>query len=172
MDGDDFHFNHTPDGFTAYRRWFVYAVLAASHGVDTWNVEVKKIDGNKFRITFVVSSSSWGLVGIPTASGNDMQILGIPTNVAMQMGTSTHDTFFSRLDYLLGKSETWVDCKLAKHRLSTNITTGYSDFMCNVTIQDQLPNNFPMSEVDRIFSASNDQIKKKRYLKSRNLKQE
>jgi hypothetical protein len=80
----------------ATRKWFVYAVLAAVAGESRWTVRALP-EGDGVVVTVdVVTTSTGALFG--------------PTQTHPPAGPAVYELFWARLDYLLGRSTTWVTC--------------------------------------------------------------
>lgn len=124
-DGNDFAFTYSQDGMTAQRHWSFYFVLAAGFGTDTWNIKTVQ-DGAVTKVSVDVSTTSSQALGA-TMVGN----IG---------GTAIYDVFWSRMDYLLGKSDHWMTCEESNRRIKDGTVWGPNDPLCDsVTVNDDVP---------------------------------
>lgn len=145
-DGDDFIVAHQENSMNASRPWTVYLVLAASFGVDSWNVEARS-DGEKTLASVFVSQSNGAAMPMPTTQANTYSVgggsgMGIPIR-----GTAIYDVFWARMDWLLGKRKDWMTCKEADERVKANIVWGENHALCNkFNIKDIAP-----TENDRLI---------------------
>lgn len=165
-DGDDFKFFHTEDGFIAKRIWFIYAVLAAEQGTDTWKFSVKKNEKGINVATFYVTRTSGTISGTVTGSG-DTTTMTLPSQDDIIQGTAIYEIFWNRMDYVLGMSTSWPDCNLYKKKITENKVTGELTQICDsVTLDDKLPMNLNDEELIRIFK--NDKFKIRDYKRKQN----
>lgn len=110
-DGDDFSFSYTPNQLAAVRKWMFFALIAYAEGSDHWQVSVTdSSDQNQaleVRVSLrEISSSSSLVVGGPTV------FMGPAFGQENFVNTPyIYRLFWSRLDYLLGVSDSWYSCK-------------------------------------------------------------
>lgn len=98
-DGSDYSLSYTEKGLQAIRRYQVYLVLNVLSGNFVWNVDTE-------------DTPAGTLVKI-SAEGRSGHLLA-PT-IAYPINTpGSYDLFWSRLDFLLGKSDQWVSCRIAR----------------------------------------------------------
>lgn len=137
-DGNDFSIIHTEDGVYATRNWLVYMVLAAASGTDYWKLTVAPTD-NGVRATVRVNTQSQSIVPMPTTS--DAMTAGTtPMSGRPVEGTAVYDLFWNRMDYLLGKSPTWMTCKMAKEKIEKGEVWGTIEPLCNAfNVKDDQP---------------------------------
>ena len=90
---DDYTFSYSDYGLIASR---TYGLI--DHGIDYWRVNVRPIDHNSVEISVNLEVRRPGVIimGSPPQSGATPQIYRL---------------FWSRMDYLLGKSDKWFSCK-------------------------------------------------------------
>lgn len=164
-DGEDFVFYHSEDGFTASRKWSVYFVIGAAAGTDIWNFQVNPAtDGWKAKIS--VSSNSGN------TSATAVGVVTTPNQSSEVQGNAVYSIFWSRLDYLLGKNEQWMDCRLASKKQSSGEYFGNDEALCN---SFNMANNYPLdlsdTEIERIFQtypvAKEDYLKKRRKIQAK-----
>lgn len=137
-DGQDFQFFHTEDSMVASRHWTVYVVLAAAMGVDTWTVRARKVDSGT-KVSAALNRSAGGILPMPT-TGGDMTAGGMPSMAGNVAGTAIYDIFWSRMDYLLGKTDRWMTCKDADARVQSKATWGNNEALCNsFNVKDAAP---------------------------------
>ena len=145
-DGDDVLVVHNEDGFVATRPWSIYMVLAASFGVDTWDVRVTT-DGPNAKIKVGVASQSQALMPMPTASGRDASVGTMPGGGATVNGTAIYDLFWARMAYLLGQRTTWMSCAESDERVKAGKVWGMNEALCNsFNVKDETPEG-PMVSV-------------------------
>lgn len=105
-DGKDVRFSYGPNSFVAQRDHLIYMVLAAAPGTFSYHVNAESVPGGtKVRMT-IANQSTAILPGavvpqIPTT---------VPSATDQVRMVEPYDLYFSRLDYLLGKSGEWVSC--------------------------------------------------------------
>lgn len=127
-DGNDFDIRHTESGITATRAWTAYAVIVAVSGTDYWDIRTDQIgDGVKVSVQVSTQTQSTG----PMQMGSTWMPVNSTTPGTPAYGVAIYDVFFSRLDYLLGKSGKWMTCKEADERVKTNATWGNNEALCN-----------------------------------------
>lgn len=132
-DGDDFDIQHTEEGLTASRRWLVYIVIGASAGVDYWTLTAKP-SGNGV-LAKINASTQYGNM-VPIGQG----VTTMPGHNAGIRGTSLYDTFWRRMDYMLGKSDKWTTCEDASKKRKAGETWGLDEALCNsFNMKDLLP---------------------------------
>lgn len=137
-DGQDFKFFHTEDSMVASRPWSVYLVLAASMGVDTWTIRAREVDSGT-KVSAALNTSMGSILPIPTTSG-DMTAGGMPSMAGNVPGTAIYDIFWSRMDYLLGKTDKWMTCKEADARVKSKVKWGTNEALCNsFNVKDAAP---------------------------------
>lgn len=161
-DGDDFQIGYKPNGFVATRNWFVYAVIAAAAGTDFWTLEVEEKD-KTLVASLYISTQAQGMSGY--AVGNSAGVVTGPVAGSPIQGTFSYDTFWRRLDFLLGKTTHWADCPSQRLRRDKKEIWGATEHICDpVTLNDDYPDSLSPEEVDRIFKGQDDRLKWK-YLK-------
>jgi hypothetical protein len=122
-DSRDFTFEYSKSGFSARRRFFIYAVIATAEGEDRW--------------TFAASENSEGASasvriiqrGTATAGRSTERFRDNQTMVG------SFRLFYARLDYLLGKRPDWVSCADAPKKLSLNPEAPGLQALCSITHQ-------------------------------------
>lgn len=142
-DGEDFKFQHKPEGFLAARRWFVYMILAAARGTDVWEIRAEDQADGAVKVYAFINSDSSGTSGalLPTTSGgmaagtvNSTHATGAPV-----LSASVYELFWARMDYLLGRRADWMTCKESNARVEANKVSGTNEPLCSVTTVDKLP---------------------------------
>ena len=135
LDDSDYQIKHSEDSLQAQRNWFVYMVIAAASGVDTWIIQATPTENGTKVVAqcatqgqSIVPMSTMGLNGqVGATAGTSPTLAGLVTSQAL------YDLFYARMDYLLGKSEKWVTCKEAK-----TMFHGITDPLC-ICADDLLP---------------------------------
>lgn len=149
-DKEDITFTHYQDGFKASRFWRVYAILAVSMGTDSWQFEVKE-ENNELVASLYISNLSGTSGGVPMPVGSPANVT-VPVVGNSVQGPALYEMFWSRLDYLTGRTTTWMDCGLAKSKIDKEETWGNIQPLCDsFTVEDELPNDLSDIEIDRIF---------------------
>jgi hypothetical protein len=98
-DPNDVEVRYVNDGFTAIRRYFIYAVLAASSGQEKWEFHV---DERAAAIEASLSISESGTVaGGSSFNHFDSAMSSVPL----------YRLFWKRMDYMLGRRPDWVTCE-------------------------------------------------------------
>jgi hypothetical protein len=122
-DPADTKLEYNRSGFTARRKFFIYAVIAAANGEDRW--------------TF---SASENLEGASAA----VRIIQRGTTVAGQASQNFRDNqtmigslrlFYARLDYMLGKRPDWITCSEAVAKLALPREAPGLQSLCSITHQ-------------------------------------
>lgn len=137
-DGDDFQITHTEEGISATRNWLAYLVIAAASGTDFWAIKATSIkDG--VRVSMQVNTQSQAVTPMAT-SGSNWTATTMPMSGSPVTGTAIYDVFWSRLDYLLGKTTQWMTCEAADERVRQKITWGNNEALCNgFNMKDEHP---------------------------------
>jgi len=129
-DGDDFVITYTDDGIQATRPWSMYMVISAMSGTDYWTVRATQA-GNAVRVAAQVNMQHQAITPMPTTSSGTWTAAVIPMSGSPVIGTAIYDVFWARMDYLLGKTDTWMTCEVADKRKSEGLTWGYNEPLCN-----------------------------------------
>ncbi|SCZ49047.1 hypothetical protein [Thiohalomonas denitrificans] len=98
-DGNDYEFSYTKNGITAGRFYNVYMVLAVDQGNIIWNIETFPTDDGVI-VEVIVENHKGGFLS--------------PTTTFAYNDPANYELYFKRLDYMLGISDTWLTCELAK----------------------------------------------------------
>jgi hypothetical protein len=146
-DGDDFAIAHREDGFSATRDWMAYLVITFVSGTDTWDLRARPIaDGT--RLTLSSASVSAATNAMIVAPGIAVPYSGPATGKVITT-PALYELFWARLDWMLGRRETWIDCPsvgefVAAHKLWGDITP-----LCNsFNVKDLRP-----TAADRVVKA-------------------
>lgn len=140
-DGGDFSFAYTDDELIATRRWMFYTGLANFDGTDTWRVKATRGPNGATKATVIVyrsSSDQTMVLTTPTPSYATTGTGGLPVSTPWD-----YRLFWLRMEFLLGNSSEWLDCKAASEKFSkeaptedTRVTT-----LCQfATVDDKPPN--------------------------------
>lgn len=144
-DGDDFSVVHSANELGATRQWLVYVVLAAVSGIDTWRVRAIEVPGG-VRVTTQVSTLSGAVTPMAT-TGSAWTATTMPQQGALIDGNGLYTLFYQRLDYLLGKSDTWPDCSVAYKWQEEKVVWGNIEPLCNsFNIEDAKPSEVASAE--------------------------
>lgn len=129
-DGDDYSFSHTENSINASRKWMAYFIIGAASGVDYWTVTVEPNDG-KIKTTVLVTTKSETVAATGTTDGG-YAATTLPSSGGQQFqGNAIYDVFWSRMDFLLGKTDTWMTCQASNQRVKQKIVWGSNEALCN-----------------------------------------
>lgn len=104
-DPRNFQFENSFNGFTGYRKYFIYAVIAASQGTDKWIFDTQ-VSGGGVR-ALVTASDSGEAVSSNTRTRYSERLASVPL----------YRLFWSRVDYVLGRRPDWITCDEAQAAL-------------------------------------------------------
>lgn len=142
LDDHDYQLAHSENSLQAQRNWFIYVILAAASGVDTWIIQATPVDGGT-KVVAQCATQGQNIMPMGTMGVNgQMGATAATTPVMAGMSTSQalYDLFYSRLDYLLGKSKVWVSCRDAN-----KLYPGNNDQLCTCA-DDSPPDGTPRKE--------------------------
>lgn len=139
----DFTFDYPPHQLIGDRKWSVFLVIAATSGSDHWRLTTRDVpDGVELTVEISRQIGMMGpqpTVGVagPGAGGMGMGVGSTTLPGESVQGEFPYQLFWSRLDYLLGKSQTWTTCKQAE---AAWVGRKYnSDVLCAVHTDDNAP---------------------------------
>lgn len=138
-DGDDFIVIQSPyDGrLYAKRNWHLYLVLAWLKGIDYWLLTATSSEKG---VKATVQANRKWLESYDSHDYSKMvSMQGEPIN-----DTAIYDIFWARIDYLLGKRQDWMTCKISDDRNKQKIVWGDNDALCNSA---NMKDNSPISDV-------------------------
>jgi hypothetical protein len=122
-DGSDFTFERSVAGdLRAVRSFWFFTVLEAGSGYDTWNLRV-----NPGGVVIVEVDRHAVSGPIP------IMVTGPLDSPAM------FDLFWSRMDYLLGRSTAWRTCPEQRRHIAAKQIAGSLEGLCEFTITDHSP---------------------------------
>lgn len=121
-DGEDFTFGYADNEITATRSYMVFVVINYVDGRDRWRVAVEPIDENSLEVSVNLA------VSISTLGFYDTININTPY---------IYRLFWSRMDYLLGKSDKWFSCKDWKATHGVGLTEMGTP--CNALAKDAIP---------------------------------
>jgi len=141
---DDYQISYGKNGCIAYRNWCLYLVFAAAFGKDYWYILVNE-NMNETKVTIREVTQSTAFVGTATGNGG-AQITTFPSminpdiidEIELKTRDAMYTLFFKRLDFLLGMSNEWLDCKKARQYMRDNNIKGNLDPFC-VVASDRKP---------------------------------
>lgn len=146
-DGNDFMVAHSDEGFVASRNWSVYLVLAASFGTDVWQLRAAEYGPAGTKVSVSVSTQV-GAVGGVAAGPGAAAPMTTPAAGGAVNGPAVYEVFWARMDYLLGRSPVWMDCRAANHQVSTGVVWGDNSALCNsFNIKDDVPEGAALMRV-------------------------
>ncbi len=158
-DRSDFEIAHTDEGFTATRSWTIYLVLSGAVGTDIWSVKATESEGFT-DVSVSVYQQSSTLAATPTSSGSSASITTVPSGSVPIVNPALYYLFWSRMDYLLGKSEQWITCTEADEVLERAGAWGDYSVLCNgFNIEDTNPetgiSSYEEKKNEKLKKASN-----------------
>lgn len=106
-DPDDWEFRYTAEGFTGLRRYFVYAVLASASGREKWEFNTELANPSTIKASISVSEA-----GVSSGGYSSRPYEGSMSSIPL------YRLFWSRVDYVLGRSQTWTTCQEALDALA------------------------------------------------------
>jgi len=122
-DPGDVAFDYGLGGFTADRKFLVYAVLAAAEGEDRWTFRAAETrDGVRASVGLVERARVHGAGPARTVRAKS-QVVG------------TYRLFYARLDYVLGRRADWVSCQAAPQALGLDAGSPGTGPLCGLTVQ-------------------------------------
>jgi hypothetical protein len=122
-DPGDVTFEYRVGGFTAERRFLVYAVLAAAEGEDRWTFNAgRNGTGVRASVALVERARVHGTGGARQVRANVQQI-------------GTFRLLYARIDYLLGRRADWVTCREAPQKLGLPPEAPGTGGLCGLTLQ-------------------------------------
>ncbi len=129
VDEADFKFSHNDEDIHAQRRWMQYAIIVANIGTDFWHVKATPIDGG-VRVMVQSSVQSQSITPTPT-TGVEWTAGTSPLQGEMINSPAMYALFFSRLDFLLGRTSTWTTCDKMHTRRESGLVRGSLRAMCD-----------------------------------------
>lgn len=138
-DGDDTTIAYPGEhAMVAQRTWLIYLVLAFTQGTHNWQIETEPSDSG-LDATAYVSIQSSAVSGAPTFGGG----VSTHTSPAMQNIVNTpavYGLFWARMDYLLGKNDSWPTCGDWNAKVKSGETYGHTEALClGANTDDLLP---------------------------------
>ncbi|MEC9292101.1 MAG: hypothetical protein VX730_06855 [Pseudomonadota bacterium] len=123
-DPKDTKFIHNKNGFLANRSWLWYAILTADSGIDKWEVHTEEQSNNSIKMTVTLNTGgvNYGDNSI-YAIGEGITFAGRKKMTQPELFQNRKDLyslFWKRMDYLLGKTQTWTTCEDFKNQLGLN----------------------------------------------------
>lgn len=137
----DFTFDY-PDGqLMATRHWLVYMLLAASMGTDYWKLTMEPIPSGT-RATLQISRAASAVsptpvVGLGGAVGTSVVSSAMPGRPIRY--PSAYELFWSRVEFLLGRSSDWVTCDEFESGKSV-ADKAEIYVLCSINTDDNSPN--------------------------------
>lgn len=122
-DPEDVEIRHTAAGFTALRKYFIYAVLAAATGREKWEFSVENAPGEQV-----------ATVSISEAGQTHGQYSSTPFENNMN-NIPLYRLFWKRVDYVLGRRPDWAYCayEIAAVRAAGQNPAGALSGLCGPT---------------------------------------
>ena len=155
----DYEIDHGKKSCIAHRNWLLYLVLAATSGKDYWYVSTHSENG-KIKVVVRSRTDTQDTYATPVGGSSGAQVTTISSmnnpDVINELELRNRDAvyylFFSRLDFLLGKSDVWLTCRDARWKARKIGHKGPIDTLClcatDKSPENAKPNNFPASWSD------------------------
>ncbi len=124
-DPRDMTFDYRVGGFSAKRRYFVYAGLAAADGEDRWSFSAGENEEEARSVVSMVDR-----LALRTVAGTGRGSL----NLKMR---GTFRLFYARMDYVLGRRKDWVTCAAAPQSLGLDAAEPGLAGLCGLTFQGE-----------------------------------
>lgn len=144
VDEDNFELYGAPSSvgsLVAKRNWSNYYLLAKDRGTDFWKLSTTPTDQG-IRASVEINRyymRSYGFESMmisPIALPNQW-VGGRPI-----LSNAIYDLFWARMDYLLGKREDWMTCKISDDRIKEKIVWGENDALCgSLYINERSPSD-------------------------------
>ncbi len=156
LDDVDYNVAHGKNSCIAHREWLVYLVIAATNGKDYWYVSTQDENG-KIKVTVRSRTDMQDTYATPVGGSTGAQVTTISSmnnpdvidELELRSRDSVYYLFFSRLDFLLGKSDVWLTCRDARWKTRKIGIKGPMDTLCRCATdkspENAKPNNFPIS---------------------------
>lgn len=138
----DYSIAYGEKGCIAHRPWTIYLILSITWGKDYWYISVnEKDDATTVRIREITEVNS--LAGTPTGGGgaqataiSSMTNPDIIDQNEMKNKEALYTIFFKRLDFFLGLTDEWIDCKKAKKYVKKYKLKGHIEPFCLLATDD------------------------------------
>ena len=148
-DESDLTIAHHRDGMVVSRNWLLYFVIGAAMGTDTWHITAKEKDG-KLNVHLAINRLEGSVTGVPGGAYTSPQTVTAPSMVNAINGPISYETYWKRMDFLLGRSETWYSCKDIEKDLKNEKSWGRDDPVCSVTLPFYAPKSVNKKEKERL----------------------
>ncbi|MEC8919239.1 MAG: hypothetical protein VX796_16715, partial [Pseudomonadota bacterium] len=120
----------------ARRSWTIYMVLAFSAGTHVWQIDTEP-SGSGVTARALVSNNSGTVTGMATGGGGAFASSG-PQMENVINTPAIYGLFWSRMDFLLGKSSYWPTCDDWGSKISQGDTYGNTEPLCLALNTDDL----------------------------------
>lgn len=135
-DRKDVTITHYENGLTANRSVFVYAIIAAVSGHYRWDVKVIETDEGTTATTYVYANLN-GHTAVVTGPNSVAPYTDSSNSGNALQSKEGYDLFWSRLDYLTGKSDKWISCEEMAELTNTS-AMGALEALC-INADDESP---------------------------------
>ena len=120
--GEYMKVSHTENGLTATRNWQYYAILQAEKGGDYWTFKVEPLPTSIKATVQLTSKREFYAYGILPAHAKDSSV----------EGTAIYDVFWSRIDYMLGRTPEWMSCEMSDKKIDEGLVWGENTALCSI----------------------------------------
>lgn len=136
---DDYVLSHSPNGFTANRRYVIYLIITAGFGDDSWSVTAQP-QGSGTKVTALHSAVGGSMTPLVSGGGAVAPMQSQTANLITTQ-PAPYQLFFSRLEHLLYNKGEWLTCKKAKKIF----TEGSLDPFC-ICANDRTPDGMSATQ--------------------------
>lgn len=120
-DPNNIDVRYSPDGFTALRRYFIYAIIATQSGREKWDFSASNTAGGT-RASLTITEAGVGSSAYSSAA-YDRPMASVPL----------YRLFWGRVDYMLGRRPDWITCDQAQAELLSNSAPDTLSGLCGPT---------------------------------------
>lgn len=135
----DFTFEYPEGQLIGRRPWMIYLAIAIGSGTDYWTISTHETDAGT-RATVQTTRDSTAIAPSPVVGGSGAAVMSASTPGQPVVTREAYDLFWSRVEYMLGLREDWIDCDAARAMVSARGgKKGYLDTLCAFNTDDKRP---------------------------------
>jgi len=113
------------NGFSAERSWVFVAVIFNQMGKSFWKVALEEQDGR-----IILRARSWSSIDKRSIPPFPVDTTAGTTDNEPYLSAALYKLFFDRVDYVLGRRQTWPTCKEAKNDLAAKESGAELESLC------------------------------------------
>ncbi|MDP3822873.1 MAG: hypothetical protein Q8R33_15485 [Burkholderiales bacterium] len=117
---------HTDEGFNAFRQF------------DAWEIKVRDTPQGARGFLQVRSATNSTFLA-PTTSIGTYSVASSTSPTTVVQGDALYSLFWSRVDYMLFKKDTWTSCAEANQSVGEGKISGPLDALCAYALHDDVP---------------------------------